>query len=124
MTMTWHMDVDFTPLIACVVSSGEYSFEAISKTCQCVIAVPGANLIDKVVDIGNCSGIDTDKFEKFGLTPVPATNVKAPLIAECLAKLEGLRAWREPRRKERRTFHANGDGPSSSMARPSTSVNA
>ena len=128
MTMTWHMDVDFTPLIACVVSSGDYSFEAISKTRQCVIAVPGADLIDKVVDIGNCSGVDTNKFEKFGLTPVPATNVKAPLIAECLANiecrvadarlvnkynlfiLEGLRAWREPKRKERRTFHANGDG--------------
>jgi flavin reductase (DIM6/NTAB) family NADH-FMN oxidoreductase RutF len=128
MTMSWHMDVDFTPLIACVVSSGDYSFEALSKTRECVIAIPGADLMKTVVDVGNCSGSDTDKFAAFGLTPRPATNVKVPLIAECLANiecrvvdarlankynlfiLEGLKAWIEPKRKERRTFHANGDG--------------
>ncbi len=32
MTMSWHMDVDFTPLIACVVSNGDYSFQALYKT--------------------------------------------------------------------------------------------
>jgi flavin reductase (DIM6/NTAB) family NADH-FMN oxidoreductase RutF len=128
MTMTWHMDVDFTPIIACVVSSGNHSFEALSRTRECVIAIPGADLMRTVVDIGNCSGADTDKFRKFALTPLPATHVKAPLIAECLANiecrvvdarlankynlfiLEGLKAWVEPKRKERRTFHANGDG--------------
>jgi len=128
MTMSWHMDVDFTPLIACVVSNGDYSFQALRKTRECVIAVPGANLIKKVVDIGNCSGADTDKFAQFQLTALAAANVKAPLIAECLANiecrvidarlankynlflLEGVQAWTEPKWKDRRTFHANGDG--------------
>ena len=128
MTMSWHMDVDFTPLIACVVSNGDYSFEALYKTRECVIAVPAADLMKKVIDIGNCSGKDTDKFRTFNLTPLPATNVKAPLVAECLANIEcrvtdarlankynlfilqGVKAWIEPKRKERRTFHANGDG--------------
>jgi flavin reductase (DIM6/NTAB) family NADH-FMN oxidoreductase RutF len=81
-----------------------------------------------VVDIGNCSGKNMDKFAAFGLTPLPAQKVQAPLVAECLANLEcrvvdaGLarrynvfvvevvKAWVDPRRKERRTFHANGDG--------------
>jgi flavin reductase (DIM6/NTAB) family NADH-FMN oxidoreductase RutF len=128
MTMSWHMDVDFTPQFACVVSNGNCSFEALYKTRECVIAVPGAGLMKKVVDIGNCSGKDTDKFTTFGLTPLPATNVKAPLVAECLANiecrvidarlankynlfiLEGVQAWVEPEWKDRRTFHANGDG--------------
>lgn len=128
MTMSWHMDVDFTPQFACVVSNGDYSFEALYKTRECVIAVPGADLMKQVIDIGNCSGEDMDKFKTFGLTPLPAANVKAPLIAECLANiecrvidtrlankynlfiLEGVQAWTEPKRKDRRTFHANGDG--------------
>ncbi len=122
------MDVDFTPLFACVVSNGDYSFEALCKTKDCVIAIPGADLIKKVIDVGNCSGAATDKFKTFGLTAMPAANVKAPLIAECLANiecrvidtklaskynlliLEGLQAWVEPKWKDRRTSHANGDG--------------
>jgi flavin reductase (DIM6/NTAB) family NADH-FMN oxidoreductase RutF len=37
---------------------------------------------------GNTSGAKIDKFEKFGLTPRPASKVKAPLIDECYANLE------------------------------------
>ncbi len=128
MTMSWHMDVDFTPLIACVVSEDNYSFKALRRTKECVVAVPTVDLIRKVVDIGNCSGRDTYKFNAFGLTPLPAKKVRAPLIAECLANiecrvtddrlaakynifiLEGVGAWFDARRRERRTFHAKGDG--------------
>lgn len=128
MTMSWLMDVDFTPIIACVVSESDYSFELLRKTRECVIAIPTADMMKEVIDIGNCSGADTDKFKKFNLAPLPASKVKAPLIAECLANiecrvidtrlvnkynlfiLEGIKAWIEPKRKERRTFHANGDG--------------
>ena len=128
MTMSWHMMMEFTPLIGCVVSPGDYSFLALRKTKECVIAIPTVDMINQVVDIGNCSGQDVDKFKIFNLTPKPAQKVKAPLIAECLANiecrvvddsmvdkyclfiLEGVKAWVDPVRKERRTFHANGDG--------------
>jgi len=117
-----------TPEIACVVSPGDYSFSALRKTKECVIAIPTVDLARKVVDIGNCSGQEVDKFEKFGLTPQPGKVVKAPLIAECLANiecrvvnttlvnryclfiLEGVQAWIDRKRKERRTFHAVGNG--------------
>jgi Flavin reductase like domain len=70
MTMSWHMMVDFTPpLIACVVSNGDYSFAALRATKECVIAIPDVSLAEKVVKIGNCSGSDVDKFAKFALTP-------------------------------------------------------
>ena len=129
MTMSWHMMMEFEPpLIGCLVSGANHSFTTLRRTRECVIAIPTVDLIAKVVDVGNCSGEDVDKFEKFGLTPVAAERVKAPLIAECLANieckvadtslvnkynmfiLEGLKAWTDPKRKERRTFHANGDG--------------
>jgi len=129
MTMSWHMMMEFEPpLIGCLVSGANHSFTVLRRTRECVIAIPTVDLIDKVVDIGNCSGEDVDKFDIFGLTPVAAEKVKAPLVAECIANieckvvdtslvnkynmfiLEGVKAWSDPRRKERRTFHANGDG--------------
>jgi flavin reductase (DIM6/NTAB) family NADH-FMN oxidoreductase RutF len=129
MTMSWHTMMEFVPpLIGCIVSPADYSYKALRATRECVIAIPGVDLAGKVVDIGNCSGADVDKFEVFDLTAVPARKVAAPLIAECLANLECrvvdtrmvnkyamfilqvVKAWSSPKRKERRTFHGNGDG--------------
>jgi flavin reductase (DIM6/NTAB) family NADH-FMN oxidoreductase RutF len=47
-----------------------------------------AELAKKVVVCGNSSGQSVDKFKTFGLTPVAASVVKAPLITECYANLE------------------------------------
>ena len=89
MTMGWHMVVEFQPsLISCVISSANHSFEMIRRSRQCVINVPTVDLAPKVVKIGNCSGRDVDKFAEFDLTPTPATQVRAPLIAECYANFE------------------------------------
>ena len=89
MTMSWHMMVEFEPpMVACVVSDANYSFAALRKTGQCVIAVPARALAAKVVTIGNVSGRDVDKFAASGLTPQPAKTVAAPLIAECFTNLE------------------------------------
>ncbi|KAB2318721.1 flavin reductase family protein [Betaproteobacteria bacterium SCN1] len=128
MTMTWHMVVDFTPRLACIIGPWDFTFTALKKTRECVIAIPTADMADTAVEIGNCSGREVDKFERFGLTPRPAKRVGAPLIAECLAHiecrvadtrlvngyglwvLEGVHAWIEPAHRERRTLHAQGDG--------------
>src|SRR5208283_4219935 len=68
MTMSWHMMVEFEPpLVGCVVSSANHSFAALRATGECVIAVPALELGSKVVDVGNCSGRDVDKFVAFGL---------------------------------------------------------
>jgi flavin reductase (DIM6/NTAB) family NADH-FMN oxidoreductase RutF len=89
MTMSWHMMVEFEPpLIACVVSSANHSFAALRATKEGVIAIPVLKLASKVVAIGNCSGRSVEKFERFGLTPVPASRVAPPLVAECFANLE------------------------------------
>lgn len=126
MTISWTMVVDFTPLFAITTGEWNYSFAALRKNKECVIAVPAVDLLDEVVGIGTCSGADTDKFAKFRLTPVRGKVVKAPLIRECLANieckvidivarhnivvLEGVAAHMDSARKERRTVHAVGDG--------------
>jgi flavin reductase (DIM6/NTAB) family NADH-FMN oxidoreductase RutF len=75
-------------LVACYVWDANLSFGMIRQSRECVINVPAVDMLDAVVDIGNCSGRDVDKFAAFGLTPQPARKVAAPLIGECHASLE------------------------------------
>lgn len=126
MTISWTMVVDFTPVFAITTGAWNYSFAALRRTRECVIAIPTVDLLDRVVGVGTCSGADTDKFARFKLTAVPGKVVKAPLIKECLANieckvvdlvrkhnivvLEGVAAHIDPARKEKRTLHAVGDG--------------
>lgn len=82
------MVVDFAPLIACIIGPWGWSYNTLMATKECVIAIPTIDLLEKVVEIGNCSGQDVDKFARFGLTSLPAKDVQAPLIAKCLANIE------------------------------------
>jgi flavin reductase (DIM6/NTAB) family NADH-FMN oxidoreductase RutF len=89
MTMGWHTVMEFTPsLVGCIIAGGNYSFDLIRKSGECVINLPTTSLTDVVVGIGNTSGATIDKFDQFGLTAQPAVRVKAPLIAECHANFE------------------------------------
>jgi flavin reductase (DIM6/NTAB) family NADH-FMN oxidoreductase RutF len=89
MTMGWHMIMEFQPsLIGCIISSANHSFEMVRNSKKCVINIPTEDLASKVVDIGNTSGRDIDKFDKFGLTPETGVAVDAPLIQECHANFE------------------------------------
>lgn len=89
MTLGWHTVMEFTPsLVGCVISSANHSFDMVRGSGECVINLPTAALADTVVRIGNCSGAQVDKFAAFGLTPLPAQRVAAPLIGECHASFE------------------------------------
>jgi len=126
MTLSWTMVLDFTPRFAFMTGAWNFSFEALTGTRECVIAVPTARLAEKAVRIGSCSGRDVDKFERFALTPAAASSVKAPLIAECYANLECrvadyiaehgifildcVEAWVDEKQENPRFFHAVGDG--------------
>ncbi|NWG86219.1 MAG: flavin reductase family protein [Hydrogenophilaceae bacterium] len=129
MTMSWLTMMEFEPpLIGCVVSGRNFSFEALRKTKQGVIAIPTVELADQVVAVGNCSGCEVDKFAEFDLTPLPAEQVAAPLVKECYANLECrvadgrlvnqynffildvLKAWVGTAWKDPRTLHHRGKG--------------
>jgi len=89
MTLGWHTVLEFTPsLVGLMISGGNHSHDMIRRSKECVINLPTTALTDTVIGIGNCSGTEVDKFEKFGLTAEPATEVGAPLIGECHASFE------------------------------------
>ncbi|MHB9118754.1 MAG: flavin reductase family protein [Burkholderiales bacterium] len=129
MTLSWHTMLEFEPpLVGCVVSNRNYSFNILKATRECVINIPTVELAEKVVKCGNVSGRDTDKFASLGLTPIAASCVQAPLIDECYANLECkvadtrlvnkynffvlevLKAWADPSNKDPRTIHHLGEG--------------
>jgi len=129
MTLSWHMMIDFVPpLVGCVISNRNYTFEVLEATGECVINIPGAELAKKAVGCGNTTGRETDKFEKFHLTPMKASQVRPPLIGECFANfeckvtdtrmvepyglfiLEVVRAWVDPKKKNpRMIYHCGKD---------------
>ncbi|OJW75369.1 MAG: flavin reductase [Sphingomonadales bacterium 63-6] len=126
MTITWSMVMDFSPRFAITTGPWNHSWAALRETRECVLAIPAVDMIDTAVGIGMCSGSDTDKFERFGLERHPASKVKAPLIGQCLANLEcrvveiiephgivildGVAAWHDPAKPDKRMLHAVGDG--------------
>jgi flavin reductase (DIM6/NTAB) family NADH-FMN oxidoreductase RutF len=129
MTMSWYTMMEFTPpLVGCVISGRNHSFDALVATKECVLNIPDAALAKQVVGVGNCHGPKVDKFKKFKLTPMPAANVKPPLIGECFANLECrvadsrmvnkynffvlevVQAWIDPANKSPRTLHHEGRG--------------
>lgn len=89
MTMGFHMVMQHDPpLVGAIIGPWDHSHYALTETRECVLAVPTVDLAKAVVDIGNCSGAETDKFRHFSLTQVPAETMGAPLVRECWANLE------------------------------------
>jgi len=129
MTMSWHMMLEFEPpLVGCVISSRNYTFDIVKATKQCVLNIPTVELSKQVVDCGNTSGRTVDKFKEFGLTPAIASSINAPLIDECYVNLECrviddkmvpqynlfilevIKAWIDPRKEHPQTIHHLGEG--------------
>ncbi len=126
MTLTWITVMDWTPRLVLCTGPWNYSYEALTKTGECVIGIATADLVETILDVGTVSGREVDKFARFGLKALPASQVKAPLIGACYANIEcrvadhipshnlfildGLRAWVDPEHKDKRLLHAVGDG--------------
>lgn len=129
MAQSWHTMMEFEPpLVGCVISGRNHSFDALVATRECILNIPSVELAKQMVGVGNCSGSKVDKFRKFKLTAMPAAEVAAPLIDECFANLECrvvdtrmvnkynffvlevVKAWIDPSVKNPRTLHHRGKG--------------
>lgn len=67
MMMGWYMVMGFLLLLVVIyLWDVNYSYVLVCGSGECVINVFGVELFDIVVDIGNCSGCEVDKFVCFG----------------------------------------------------------
>ncbi|MBR5514681.1 MAG: flavin reductase family protein [Clostridia bacterium] len=65
-----------------------YSYELIKESRELVVNLPTQAMTRSVDICGVRSGRDMDKFAKCHFTPVPASEVSAPVIEECPIALE------------------------------------
>ncbi len=138
MTIGFHMMMqhESPPLIGISLGPWDASFDALKKHRECVLALPSVEMAGVAVDVGNCSADDEDeasKWERFGLDPVPAGIVKAPLVRgphvianiECAVEdtkmvskysmwvLKPVKAWINKEKmpgEGGKMFHHRGDG--------------
>jgi flavin reductase (DIM6/NTAB) family NADH-FMN oxidoreductase RutF len=140
MTIGFHMVIkhESPALIGISLGPWDASFAALKKQRECVLAVPSVEMVEVVVDIGNCSKDDEElkessKWDRFGLEAIPAGKVKAPLVGgehvianiECVVEdaklvskygmwvLKPVKTWINPKKNSgegEKMFHHRGDG--------------
>ncbi|MGE5575959.1 MAG: flavin reductase family protein [Syntrophothermus sp.] len=76
------------PMVGISIRRERFSYRMIQETREFVVNIPSEDLAWVTDQCGLVSGKMVDKFREFKLTPVPAAEVRAPLIAECPVNLE------------------------------------
>ncbi len=76
------------PMVSISVRPERYSYPILKETGEFVINLTTKALAFATDYCGVKSGRDVDKFKEMGLTPMPASLVKAPLIAQSPLSLE------------------------------------
>jgi len=88
-TLAWAGTVcSSPPMVGIGVRPSRYSHDLIRDSAEFVVNLPSASIAQAVDYCGIVSGADVTKFEATGLTPLPASKVRPPLIAECPVNLE------------------------------------
>jgi flavin reductase (DIM6/NTAB) family NADH-FMN oxidoreductase RutF len=99
MAAAWAMAIDFDPpKVAVVIAQGTLTRELLERNSEFVLSLPTVALVDLTYLVGTKSGRDMDKWSV--LKTEPATKVRPPLIAGCVAWLECV-ALPEPAMREK-----------------------
>ncbi len=75
-------------IVGIAIRKATYSHGLITASGEYVVNMPTTDILTQVDGCGSVSGRKVDKFAAFGLTPLPATVVRPPLIAECPVNIE------------------------------------
>jgi flavin reductase (DIM6/NTAB) family NADH-FMN oxidoreductase RutF len=76
------------PMLGIGVRPERFSFGLIRRTGEFTINLPTREMTETVDYCGVVSGKAIDKFKERNLTPLPGSQVKAPIVAECPIALE------------------------------------
>ena len=88
-TLAWAGTVcSSPPMLSAAIRPSRYSHGLVSTAREFVVNIPRADQVALVDTAGMWSGRDHDKFAELGFTALPATQVAAPLIAECPINIE------------------------------------
>ena len=76
------------PMVSISVRPERYSYPILKESGEFVINLTTKELAFATDYCGVKSGRDVDKFKEMGLTPIPASEVKAPMIKESPVNIE------------------------------------
>jgi flavin reductase (DIM6/NTAB) family NADH-FMN oxidoreductase RutF len=76
------------PMVSVAIHPNRHTHKLIEASGEFILAWAGEGQEDLVKQTGSTSGRDRDKFDEFGLTKLPASVVKAPLLAGCAMAFE------------------------------------
>ena len=76
------------PVVSISIRPERYSYPIIKETGEFVINLTTKDLTFATDYCGVKSGRDVDKFKEMGLTPIPGTHIKAPMIGESPVNIE------------------------------------
>lgn len=76
------------PIVNIAIKPSRYSHGVIRETREFAINIPGVDLLEISDWCGVVSGREVDKFAESGLTALPATRIRSPLIEECPVNFE------------------------------------
>jgi len=76
------------PIFTVLVRPSRYTYKLIEETENFTVNVVPPELKDLVQYCGTASGRNHDKFREKGLTALPSSKVKTPMIRECILHYE------------------------------------
>ncbi|MEN8117759.1 MAG: flavin reductase family protein [Bacteroidota bacterium] len=97
-TLGWCNPISFEPflIIASIGSGGKetgdrayrYCYTLINETKEFGINIPTPDLKEAIAKVGTTHSNEVDKFNDTGLTKMPSSKIKAPMINECFLNVE------------------------------------
>lgn len=88
-TLGWAMPTSGSPpMCAISIGLGRYSHELLGQVPEFVLTFPAEDMEEAMLFCGTQSGRKVDKFQETGLTALPATSVRPPLIGEAVTNME------------------------------------
>ncbi|MDR3410121.1 MAG: flavin reductase family protein [Formivibrio sp.] len=89
MAASWAMPLDFDPpKVAVVIDKTTWTRALIEASGEFALNIPARQIAAAVLEVGNRSGRDGDKFAACQLTTFAAEKIAAPLVEGCVAWLE------------------------------------
>ena len=89
MAASWAMPLDYDPpKVLLVLDANAYSRVLVDASGEFGLQIPKRRIAEQTVAVGQSSGRDIDKFDRFGLKTFPAQKIAAPMLENCVAWLE------------------------------------
>ena len=76
------------PIFTVLVRPSRYTYKLIEETGDFTVNIVPPQLKDLVQYCGTTSGRSHDKFQERGLTAIPSSKVKTPMIKQCILHYE------------------------------------